>query len=133
MSKKILLIEDNEELCVAMKMLLTMNGYITEVSKKSKQALEVIETFLPNIIIMDYDHHSKDDRIFCSQLGTSEMPHYIPVLLLTSSEGILDYIRHGYKNYKAIDHLDKPFEMITLQVKLLKHLRKYHPAKYSNH
>jgi len=118
--KKLLLIDENQELLEAMKILLTLNGYTTEVSIKSLMIKEVIAEFNPDIIIMDHDCRSNDDKLFCEILGSANNSENVPLLLLTNKEGYFDYNKYGYKNFVAVDFLKKPFEMLTLQNKLQK-------------
>jgi DNA-binding response OmpR family regulator len=123
MKKKILLIDGNDDMLVTMKMLLTINGYNAEMITKSKEAIDVIEEFKPDIILMEYDHHSSEDRSFCDFIRKDKKPNFTPVILLTSLDGHLDYKKYGYKNFRAVDHLEKPFEMRKLQKMLTRHLK----------
>jgi DNA-binding response OmpR family regulator len=122
MNKKILLIANDIDLREAIETLLKKKGFYAKTVSQDNSVKKTIEGFLPHIIIFDFDSDSKPDVNFIETMRTKSASGPIPVILLATPEGHLEYQGLGYENYKAVAFLDKPFEMDELHNVLKNHL-----------
>ncbi|WP_236252848.1 hybrid sensor histidine kinase/response regulator transcription factor [Echinicola sp. 20G] len=114
-NKKLLLVEDNEELLSLMKGILQQYFQVfvaTNGSQGIQRALDVS----PDIIISDVMMPKMDGVEMCSLIKKSIETSHIPVILLTARNSY-DYQREGYAS-GADDYLSKPFPLDILIAKI---------------
>ena len=118
--KKILLVEDEENLLEVIKMNLDMEGYEVEFAEDGKKAVKRISSERFDLIILDVMLPEIDGFEICQHIRMFDAE--TPILFLTAKDTSEDKVK-GLKS-GADDYLTKPFnlEELLLRVKvLLKH------------
>ena len=93
---KILVIDDDTDLLDVTNALLTRKGFEVETNANWEDAMNKIETFQPQLILLDVFLNGVDGLDVCRQLKT--MPHtkHIPVLIFSSYPGIAERVIYEY-------------------------------------
>jgi CheY-like chemotaxis protein len=84
LGKNILLVEDSEPAIIQMKDILTESGYRIYVARNGQEALEHIEKFLPDAIILDLMMPEVDGFQVIETIRSVEVTAHIPVMILTA-------------------------------------------------
>ena len=117
MKKKIVVIDDQEDLLELTRRLLEARGYEVVTSTDSKNALGLIKKELPSLIIMDMLMPDKDGAEICNEVKSDTAVAHIPVILATGQMiGDAELLQEGLK--PANDYLIKPFEIDDLLTKI---------------
>ncbi|WP_246581467.1 hybrid sensor histidine kinase/response regulator transcription factor [Echinicola shivajiensis] len=111
LNKKLLLVEDNEELLSLMKGVLAQHFQVIT-AKNGEQGLEMSKLYNPDFIISDVMMPKMDGVAMCSLLKQDLTTSHIPIILLTARSAY-DYQREGYAS-GADDYLSKPFPLDLL-------------------
>ena len=122
---KILVIDDDLDILSVMEILLSMKGYNVEVTAKGENTFPKIETFKPDLILLDVLISGYDGRVICKQLKSNEETKHIPVIMFSAHPGAAAAI----SDYGADDFIAKPFNVNVLLEKIneqLKLTNKYH-------
>lgn len=117
---KVLLVEDNYMNKVLVREILSLNGYEIIEAKSGTEALKVLTTVMPDIILMDIHLPEMDGFTATRIIKADARNKFIPVLALTASamkgeeEKILS---HGFNGYiaKPIE-VKKMLELISLNL-----------------
>ena len=118
LSKKgetVLIVEDNEELRQYLKENLDEEYEVIEAAN-GRQALEILEKMLPDLILSDIMMPEMDGVEFCRQVKGDKITSHIPFIFLTakvSEQHKLDGLHSG-----ADDYIVKPFNFEILQAKI---------------
>ena len=122
MSKKILLVEDEEDLAYAISMRLETTGYQVLLSNDGQDALNKARSEKPDLIILDIMLPKIDGFKVCRMLKFDEKYKRIPIIILTARAQQQDE-RIGYE-VGANAFLTKPFEPKVLMDKIEELLKK---------
>ncbi|HOO85532.1 MAG TPA: helix-turn-helix domain-containing protein, partial [Prolixibacteraceae bacterium] len=116
--KKILIVEDNLDL---LDFLCGVLGAVfkIETASNGKEALDKLNTFVPDLIISDIMMPVMDGMSFCRQVKASIETSHIPFILLTAKSGVDDKIE-GFE-LGVDDYIEKPFrsKMLIARIKTL--------------
>ncbi|MDP3722330.1 MAG: response regulator [Candidatus Omnitrophota bacterium] len=107
--KKILVVDDEQQLALALKIRLQANGYAVVVAHDGQQALELVEKEHPDLIILDVLMPVMDGYSCLRELNTRLGRGKIPILILTARERMKDLFElEGVADYviKPFDHDD---------------------------
>ena len=85
MKKKILLIEDTPDVLENLLELLDMEGYETQGVTNGREALEKLQTFIPNLIITDLRMPEMDGFTFLKNVKSNPVHNTIPVLVFSAN------------------------------------------------
>ncbi len=112
---KILVIDDDTDLLDVTNALLTKKGFEVETDANWENAIRKIQTFEPQIILLDVFLNGIDGLDICRQLKT--MPHtkHIPVLIFSSYPQVAERVIY---EYGADDFIAKPFDVNDLLSKV---------------
>jgi DNA-binding response OmpR family regulator len=116
MSKKILVIDDDEGILDALELMLDTAGYKVETSPDGAVLKKLNEDNLPNLILLDVLLSGEDGRELCKILKNKEHTKKVPVLMISADPAT----KVGAKLCGADDFLAKPFEMNELLKKVEK-------------
>ncbi|MDQ6764415.1 MAG: response regulator [Bacteroidota bacterium] len=119
---KILVVDDDIDILSVMEILLTMKGFEVEVTAKGENTFPKIETFNPDLIILDVLISGHDGRTICKQLKTNEATKNIPVIMFSAHPGAAATIA----DYGADDFISKPFDVNDLIQKVTSQLSLSH-------
>ena len=111
---RILVVDDDKDLLEVTHALLTKKGYEVIIESNWEDALRKIETFQPQLILLDVFLNGVDGLDICKQLKS--MPHtkHIPVLIFSAYPSVAESIYE----FGADDFISKPFEVNDLVTKV---------------
>ena len=111
---QIVVAEDNVELRNFLRELLSPY-YKVSVASDGKEALELVQSCLPDLVISDVMMPNMSGGELCQQLKADPRTQAIPVILLTARAGI-DETTEGF-GHGAVDYLIKPFSPRELLIR----------------
>jgi CheY-like chemotaxis protein len=109
--RKILIIDDDRDLRLAMADILVNEGYKVVTAKNGEEALNYIssQSHLPNLVLLDLSMPVCDGREFLKQQDEMHLDQDIPVIVVS---GFIGDQTFDAKQVKA--YLEKPFNMHDL-------------------
>lgn len=115
---KILVVDDDTDILSVMEILLKMKGFEVEVTTKGENTFPKIETFKPDLILLDVLISGHDGRTICRKLKSSKETMHIPVIMFSAHPAAAASILE----YGADDFIAKPFDVSNLLQKIKHHL-----------
>ena len=111
---KILVVDDDIDILSVMEILLSMKGFDVEVTSRGENTLPKIESFKPDLVLLDVLISGYDGRAICKQLKSNQATSHIPVIMFSAHPGAAATI----KDYGADDFISKPFDVNNLMQKV---------------
>lgn len=108
--KRILYVDDEVDLLAAMKIFLQREGYEVRVTTSCNDGLKILNTFRPDLVLLDINVGNEDGRLMCRQIKQQAEFRHIPVILFSAYDEAL----HTYRDYGADNFMGKPFEFSAL-------------------
>lgn len=109
--KKLLIVEDNDELRLYLKR--SFDEYIVQTSANGQEALNIIDEYMPDLIIADIMMPVMRGDELCKQLKNDMATSHIPIILLTALAGEEEVIK-GLE-CGADEYIPKPFNIGVLR------------------
>ena len=106
--KRLLLIDDDPNLILLVKDYLEFRGYEVITAENGREALEVLEQDLPDMIICDVMMPEMDGYTFVNHVRQNERTSWIPILFLSAKGQSQDRVKG--LNIGADVYMVKPFE-----------------------
>lgn len=122
---KALIVEDNKDLNYTLTEILQLNGFFTDSAFDGEEALEYIQQFDYDIIILDVMLPKLDGFQVCKIIRKKNIN--TPVLMLTAKDTTKDKIKG--LNLGADDYLPKPFDMDELLARIKAIIRRNSTVK----
>lgn len=119
-NKRILIVEDDFDLSKIIKDFLTNENYNIKQAFKGNEALELVESFSPDLIILDIMLPEIDGIELCKQIRSNK--NNIPIIIISAKSS--DYDKVLALGVGADDYLTKPFSQIELVARVKSHLRR---------
>lgn len=94
--KKVLVIEDDEFLANAYRVKLTKAGFDIQITGDGEAALAALESFVPDIVLLDLVIPKKDGFAVLEELRSNEKWKHLPVII-ASNLGQKEDIERGLK------------------------------------
>ena len=114
MTKEIVIIDDEPDICNLVKDILEDDGYNINVAHSSTEAFQVINKILPNVVILDiWLQGSELDGLGILEILVERYPH-LPIIMI-SGHGTIDTALTSIK-MGAYDYIEKPFSENKLLV-----------------
>ncbi len=104
-NQKILIVDDDANICELLRLYLEKDGFDTQVAEDGKQALLAVESFSPDIILLDIMLPKLDGWQVCREIRKN---HKTPIIMLTAKGETFDKIL-GFE-LGADDYVTKPFD-----------------------
>jgi len=104
--KKIMVVDDDKDLLVAVKVFLKKEGYNVVVSTSCQEGLDILITFKPDLVFLDINVGTDDGRDMCKQIKSLAEHAHIPVILISANDDALK----TYRVYQADGIMRKPFQ-----------------------
>ena len=107
--KKILIVDDEPQLALAVKIRLQSRGYDVTTVPDGRQALEAVNRSTPDLVLLDVLMPVMDGYSFLRELNAVAGRGAIPVIILTSRDRMKDLFElEGIEDYiiKPFDHED---------------------------
>ena len=111
---RILVVDDDTDILSVMETLLTMKGFKVEVTAKGENTVSKINSFKPDLILLDVLISGYDGRTICKQLKSNKATQHIPVIMFSAHPGAATTIG----DYGANDFIAKPFDVTHLLKKV---------------
>jgi len=112
MAKKILVVDDEQNIIKVLQARLEAEGYEVVTASDGEEALQKVGTEKPNLIILDIMMPKIDGFEVCRRLKRDETFQHIPVVMLTAL-GQAANIKEGME--KGADaYIAKPFNTVAL-------------------
>ena len=104
-NQKILIVDDDANICELLRMYLNKDGFDTETAADGEQAIEIARRYNPDLILLDIMMPRLDGWQVCREVRkTSE----VPIIMLTAKGEVFDKIL-GLE-LGADDYISKPFD-----------------------
>jgi DNA-binding response OmpR family regulator len=116
----ILVIDDNPQNLQVVGSILVEQGYTPRAVQSGKQALKSLETFVPELILLDVSMPEMNGFETCRQIKAMTVGKDIPIIFLTARTEI-DDILEGF-DIGAVDYVSKPFNSRELLARIKLHL-----------
>ena len=113
--KSILVIEDNHAILDVITLVLQSEAYKVSGLNKSASMMTHIETFKPDLMILDIMLPDGDGRDLLTEIRTNQKTENIPVLMI-SAKYTAQNVQHG--EHKPNGFLAKPFDIDDLLDKI---------------
>ncbi len=117
----ILIIDDNEDIVMMLKAMLSLKGYQVEVRTNPIGLKEHLKSLTPDLILMDMLLSGADGREICEELKADSSFSAIPILMISAHPSAKeDCLAAGTDHFLA-----KPFEMKDLFAMVQKALTRF--------
>ena len=114
-SKKILIVDDDEDILDIISFLLTDRGYQVMTLPMGDQVLQTIRQFHPDLLLMDVMLAGMDGRVICNSIKQEEETKKLPIILISASHDLAESLtQQGAPD----DFLAKPFDIDVLLKKV---------------
>jgi two-component system alkaline phosphatase synthesis response regulator PhoP len=123
MGKKILIVDDDVQLCQLAHDILEEHGYHPLVANNTDQGFKKLYESNPDLVILDVWMPSIGGLEFCRQMRHDERGKHIPVLMLTVQDKETDKVM-GLE-IGADDYMTKPFSQRELLARIKALLRRF--------
>jgi len=117
--KKILVVDDDPYILMSLEFLMKKNGFDVMVARNGTEALEILESQLPHIVLLDIMMPDVDGYEICRHIKKSPKLKNIKVVFMSAKSKELD-IKKGYDMGASL-YITKPFSTREL-VKQVKEL-----------
>ena len=102
---KILIVDDDENICELLRLYLEKDGFLTVVANDGEQAVEYCEKYTPDLILLDIMLPKLDGWQVCREIRKT---NNVPIIMLTAKGETFDKIL-GLE-LGADDYISKPFD-----------------------
>ena len=107
MAKKILIVDDDPDILVIATVRLKYMGYEIISAIDAENALIVLKTEIPDLIILDRLLPKMQGEDLCKKLKSDDKYKNIPIIMFTA---LVDDVAKVVKEIGADDYITKPFE-----------------------
>lgn len=109
MTKKVLIVDDEVNIVIALEFLMEQAGYQTKVAYNGQDALKMMQEFAPDLILLDVMMPKVNGYTVCQQIReTSQQPHQQPKIIMLTAKGRDAEITKGLA-LGADAYITKPF------------------------
>lgn len=112
---RILVVDDDKDLLEVTQALLAKKGFQVEIGTSWEEAQERIESFEPQLILLDVFLSGIDGLDICKQLKAMPRTRDIPILIFSGYPRVAESVIY---EYGADDFIAKPFEVNDLVTKM---------------
>lgn len=118
MTKKILIVDDDESILDALSLILTDADFTVEATSKGSLTLTTVDRFKPDLILLDVLISGWDGRKICKTLKSMDSTKNIPVIMISAHPSA----ERSVAECGANDFIAKPFDTNELLYRVCKHL-----------
>ena len=114
--KKVLIVDDDEDILEALELSFQSEGYSTKTLAKGKLVYKTAERFKPHAIVLDVLLSGEDGRDICKKLKANSKTKHTPVIMISAypdpqssvfSAGANDFIAKPFDIRDLIKTVDK--------------------------
>ena len=121
--QKILIVDDDANIAELISLYLTKEFYEVQIVEDGEKALQVFDTFQPNLMLLDLMLPGIDGYQVCREIRTRSN---VPIIMLSAKGEIFDKVL-GLE-LGADDYMIKPFDSKELVARVKAVLRRYQPT-----
>lgn len=110
--KKILLIEDDKKIGMALGLRLRSMGFSTAISRDAVSAMAEALRYLPDMVLLDINLPGGNGFVVADRIRSSMAIGSTPIVFITASKRLEN--REQAKKYNASGFLEKPFNAAQL-------------------
>jgi CheY-like chemotaxis protein len=114
----ILVVDDDQEILNLLELALSDEGYTVSCARNGQEALDMLESERPGLILLDLMMPVMNGWALCQELKRDERLSGIPIVLMSADRRLDRKVREA----QADDHLRKPFDLATLYEVVLRYL-----------
>jgi len=127
---RILVVDDERSITDLVAMALRYEGLETAVAHTGRDALELVTSFRPNLLVLDIMLPDLTGFEVLERIGRDLAGYRVPVLFLTARDTLDDKLR-GF-TLGGDDYMTKPFSIEELIVRVRAILRRVHGAEHDD-
>jgi len=116
MSKKVLIADDEPNIVTSLEYLMQKSGYEVKIARNGDEALALVESFRPDLVLLDVMMPRKSGYEVCQQIRERTDWQYIKVVML-SAKGRESEVNKGL-SLGADSYVTKPFSNQELIAKI---------------
>ncbi|MEN9969714.1 MAG: hypothetical protein RIR94_1921 [Bacteroidota bacterium] len=121
-TSKILIVDDDPNILLSLDYLMRKNGFHVFVARNGAEALELIETEIPELVLLDIMMPDVDGYEICKEVQSKEWSKHIKIIFLSAKSKEAD-IQKGIE-LGAVAYITKPFSSKQLLAEVQQHLSK---------
>ncbi len=121
--QKVLIVDDDNNIAELISLYFTKECYETMIVNDGESVMPAMETFAPNLILLDIMLPGMDGYQVCREIRAK---HSVPVIMLSAKGEVFDKVL-GLE-LGADDYIEKPFDSKELVARAKAVLRRYKPA-----
>ena len=118
--EKILVVDDDKNICDLLRMYLEKEGYTVVLAHNGVDAVSVFGSESPDLVLLDIMMPKKDGKQTCREIREISNK---PIIMVTAKDEVFDKVL--LLELGADDYLVKPFDMKELSVRIKAVLRRY--------
>ena len=118
--QKILIVDDDTNIAELISLYLTKEFYQVQIVEDGEQALQVFDTFQPNLVLLDLMLPGVDGFEICRKVRAEKNT---PIIMVSAKKDDIDKIRG--LGLGADDYMTKPFSPSELVARVKAHLARY--------
>ena len=122
--QKILIVDDDANIAELISLYLTKEFYEVQIVEDGEKALQVFDTFQPNLMLLDLTLPGIDGYQVCREIRTRSN---VPIIMLSAKGEIFDKVL-GLE-LGADDYMIKPFDSKELVARVKAVLRRFQPVR----
>ena len=122
MAETVLVVDDDSNIKEVLHAFFTLKGYQVVLAANGEQALELAESQMPKVILLDINMPGIDGMETCKRLRAGEKTRLIPIILVTAYGAT----KTEASDAGADDIIYKPFDMRDLSIRLKSVIRVGH-------
>ncbi|CAO3354028.1 response regulator [Azospirillum sp. TSH64] len=120
MKPTILVVDDEPSIVLSLQVLMQRAGFDVRIARDGDEALRSVETFTPDLILLDAMMPKRDGFDVCQTLRTNPAWKTLPIIMLTARSR--DVERQKGLALGATDYITKPFSTRDLLTTVRRHL-----------
>ncbi len=115
MPKKILVVDDDQDIVFMLKSVLEKDGFEVTTASDGNQALNLIKTLVPDLMIVDLTMPVMSGWRFTSKVRQNERYTKTPIIVLS---GLIEHEKEPQQFETADAYIPKPFDIFKLVEKV---------------
>jgi DNA-binding response OmpR family regulator len=117
MPKKILIIDDEEDMRIYLQVMFNKAGFDTALANNGEEALEIIDGFTPDLITLDIVMPKKSGINFFNMVRERNDTKELPIIVLSGVSGNKDFFEDGSRMGPTV-FVEKPIDPDSLLKKV---------------
>lgn len=122
MAERILIVDDDPDILDILRLTLSEENYEVLEAKDGEEALNLVKTKNPDLVLLDYKIPKMDGRQVCHQIKQDLLLRHLPIIMVTAKGDLDDKV--GGIDAGADDYVVKPFEPKELLARIRMILRR---------